>query len=139
MKKISRKETDYSKEQNRIAKGSTIVGDIESQGSFRIEGVLKGSLKTPGKVVLGESGYIEGNIECTDADIEGKFEGNITVKNNLNLKKTSLIDGDVITGRLSVEPGASLNGACTMSETVKNLNENDGKKSKRSKQSQKTA
>lgn len=122
-KKSNGKNQDYSKEQNKIAKGSVLSGDIESEGSFRIEGKLEGTLKTPGKVVVGETGFIDGEVECGDADFEGKFNGTLKVKNNLILKSTCNIEGQVSTGRLSVEPGATLNGSCSMNGSVKSLND----------------
>lgn len=130
------KSKSFSREQNKIAKGTTVVGDIDSQGSFRIEGVLKGSLKTPGKVVVSETGVIEGDIECSDADFEGTFTGNLKVKNNLTLKATTTIDGDVVTGKLAVEPGANLNGTCTMKGkgSLKNINSQNEQGKAKSKQ-----
>ncbi|HLS31709.1 MAG TPA: polymer-forming cytoskeletal protein [Flavobacteriaceae bacterium] len=140
-KKLKRKakgKSDYSKEQNRISQNSVFKGDIESEGSFRIEGTLKGNLKTTGKVVLSESGKIIGDVECSEADIEGSYEGSIVVAENLNLKASANIEGDVITGKLIVEPGANLNGTCTMKEAVKKL-KNEREKKSRSKQKAKPA
>lgn len=120
-KQKSKKGIDYSKEQNKIARGTVIVGDIQSEGSFRIEGKVKGNMKTAGKIVVSETGAIEGEVICGDADFEGSFTGSLVVKNNLILKATCTIEGEVVTGRLSVEPGASLNGTCTMKGAVKTL------------------
>lgn len=137
-RKKAGKAADYSKEQNRISQGSVFCGDIESEGSFRIEGTLKGNLKTSGKVVLSESGKIIGDLECAEADIEGTLEGGIIVKEILNLKSSCDIKGDVITGKLLVEPGANLNGTCTMKGAVKTL-QNEREKESKSKRKTKTA
>lgn len=120
-KKANKKKPDYSKEQNKLAKGTVFTGDIQSEGSFRIEGQLKGTLKTPGKIVVGETGFIDGEIECGHADFEGKFKGKMTIKENLTLKATANIQGEVSTGKLSIEPGATLNGSCSMNGSVKSL------------------
>lgn len=113
--------TDYSKEQNKIALGTKILGDIIAQGEFQIEGTIEGNLKTPGKVVVGKTGFIDGKIECESADVEGKFSGNLMVSETLTLRATSVIEGEVSVGKLAVEPGATFNATCTMKGGVKSL------------------
>ena len=73
-------------ERNVIAKNTIIVGEIKSDGDFRIDGTLEGSIKTSGKVVIGKDGVINGVIICSYADIEGKFSGKLEVKESLSLK-----------------------------------------------------
>lgn len=113
--------TDHSKEQNKIAQGTKILGDIVAKGGVRIEGTLEGTLKTPGKVVVGKTGNILGKLECESADIEGKFSGNLQVSETLILRSTALIEGEVIIGKLSIEPGAVFNATCSMKGGVKTL------------------
>ena len=120
-----------SKQQNKLAEGTELIGDITGSGSFRIEGKLEGTLKTAGKVVLGKTGIIDGQLECENADIEGNFSGKIKVKNTLTLKSSAKIDGEVETRRLSIEPGAEFNASCEMKEQVKSLKNENSKKQKR--------
>lgn len=117
---------DLTKEQNKIAQGTTLKGDIDSQGSFRIEGKVEGNISTVGKIVIGKTGYVEGSIKAEYADIEGKFAGEITINSTLTLRATAIIEGHVITEKLSVEPGAIFNASCKMKSAVKTLN--DGKR-----------
>lgn len=105
--------------QNKIASGTTIIGDIESEGDFRIDGVIKGNFSLTGKVVIGKSGVIEGTLKASNADIEGKVSGKIYVSDILSLRASSVIDGEVETGKLSVEPGASFNATCKMKGAIK--------------------
>lgn len=130
------KNEDYTQqEQNKIAKGSLVTGQIEGEGVFRIEGKLKGNLKTSKKIVIGETGIIEGDVICGDADIEGILKGSLIATNSLNLKSTCSIEGDVTTRKLSVEPGANLNGTCTMKDTSSaNFKDNAGKSKPEQKQ-----
>lgn len=102
--------------QNRINEGTKLKGDISSTGFFRIDGIVEGNVKTPSKVVLGKSGYIKGTLTCENADIEGKFEGNLHVTGTLSLRSTAVIEGDVVVGKLAVEPGATLNASCVMQD-----------------------
>lgn len=132
--KKSRKETSNpSKEQNKISQGTILKGDIEAQGGFRIEGILEGTLTTTGKVVIGKSGSVKGEMKCENADIEGDFSGKLKVNNTLLLKSTAQIDGEVITGKLSIEPGADFNATCAMKSSVKNLNDDRRYKEKEGK------
>ena len=65
---------------NHIAKGTSISGDIETNGDIRIDGVLVGTLKSTGKVVVGSTGSIDGDIICQNSNVSGKVKGKITVK-----------------------------------------------------------
>ena len=112
---------DHSKEQNKIAQGTKIIGDIVAKGGVRIEGTIEGTIKTPGKIVVGKTGNIQGKIECDSADIEGKFMGNLLVADILTLRSTAVIEGEVVTGKLAIEPGAAFNATCAMKGAVKIL------------------
>jgi len=100
--------------QNRINEGTNIKGDIHSKGFFRIDGNIEGNVSTPSKVVLGRTGFIKGTLTCENADIEGKFDGKLDVSGTLSLKSTAHIVGDVVAGKLAVEPGATFNATCAM-------------------------
>ena len=117
-------------ERNIIGKNTSIVGDVISEGDFRIEGKVEGTIKTNGRVIIGGSGSVSGKVECSNADIEGKFSGELIVHNVLSLKATAKISGDVIIGKLSVEPGAEFNATCAMKGAVKELKNGQSKKEK---------
>ena len=89
-------------ERNVVAKNTSIVGDISSEGDFRIDGTLEGNLKTNGRVIIGAEGFIKGKVESTNADIEGKFSGELLVQEVLTIKASANISGEVIIGKLSV-------------------------------------
>ena len=115
-------------ERNVIGKKTSIVGEIHSEGDFRIDGTVEGSIRAEGKVIIGKEGKVKGLIECTNADIEGEVTGDISVSDMLSLKSTAVIYGDVVIGKLTVEPGASFNATCSMKGMVKELNKNGSKK-----------
>jgi cytoskeletal protein CcmA (bactofilin family) len=112
---------ESGKSQNRISHGTTINGDVESDGGFRIDGTINGTLKTPGKVVIGKEGKVDGTLECNNADIEGSFSGKLIVQGLLSLKSTATIKGDVFTEKLAVEPGAIFNATCKMESGIKSI------------------
>jgi len=125
------KETiDYSKNQNKISEGTKIVGDITSKGGFRIEGIVEGNVKTDGRVVVGQSGKVKGTLICDNADFEGEFSGKLDIAGTLTLKSTAKIEGEVLIGKLAVEPGASFNATCSMKGSIKSINkQRNGEKS----------
>ena len=113
--------TNSFSQQNTIAQGTTFNGDLVSEGDFRVEGLINGSLHTSGKVVIGKTGSVEGVLSCKNADVEGKFKGNLIVSGTLSLRASAHIEGDVQIEQLSVEPGATFNASCVMKGSVKEL------------------
>lgn len=101
---------------NMIGKGTSIKGDIRSDGDFRVDGSLHGSIQSNGKIVVGISGNIEGDITCQNADISGQVKATIRVKELLSLKATSKVLGEIYTNKLAIEPGAKFTGTCNMQE-----------------------
>jgi len=114
-------QTNTSSAINMIGNGTIINGDIQSKSDIRIDGILKGSVKTEGKLVVGTSGVVEGDVFCSDADISGEIKAKITVSKLLSLKSTSKLNGDIITNKLSIEPGASFSGSCSMGAVIKDI------------------
>lgn len=130
--KKGRVNLDNTSQQNRIAQGTKIIGDFESKGGFRIDGEIEGTLKTPGKVVVGKSGKIVGTLEGSNADFEGHFSGKLLLSGTLTLKSTAVIDGEVVVNKLAVEPGATFNASCSMKGAVKSLNKGEKAKTEKS-------
>ena len=108
-------------QQNTIAHETVFEGDLKSEGDFRIEGTIKGTLITKGKVVIGNTGLVEGSLNCNNADVEGQIKGKLVVSETLSLRASAHVDGDVQTGKLAVEPGATFNANCQMKDAVKAL------------------
>ena len=102
---------------NLISAGTDIFGDVKSSGDIRIDGSLTGNLNTKGKVVIGPTGKVKGEVICKNSEVAGVIEGRIIVGQLLNLKASCKINGDIITSKLSIEPGALFTGNCKMSDT----------------------
>jgi len=115
------KKTETTAAVNMIGAGTTITGDVISKGDIRVDGTLKGSVNTEGKVVLGREGVIEGDVICKDADISGTIKAKITVSQLLSLKTTAKLNGDIVTNKLSIEPGAAFTGSCSMGAIIKDI------------------
>jgi len=121
-KKTSKQVIDGNSSQNIISQDTKIVGDLSSEGDFRIDGIIEGNIKSTGKIVVGSTGFIKGTLQGTDAYFEGKFSGKLVLSGTLTLKPTAHIEGEVIVGKLSVDPDATFNVKCTMKGSVKEMN-----------------
>ena len=102
---------------NLFGAGTTINGDINSNGDIKISGTLTGNISTKGRVIIGETGKINGEISCKNADILGLVEGSLFVVELLSLKTSANVKGDITVGRISIEPGCKFNGSCKMTDT----------------------
>lgn len=102
---------------NLLGAGTTINGDINSNGDIRINGTLTGNLSTKGRLIIGDTGKIKGEINCKNADILGHVEGKLFASESLSLKATASIIGDITIGRIAIEPGCKFNGTCKMADT----------------------
>jgi len=103
---------------NIIAQGTSVTGDLVSNGDFRIDGVLKGTITASGRIVVGETGEVEGDISCQNADISGSITGNLNVKELAVLKQSSRFNGNIHTVRLTIEAGALFSGQCNMDSAL---------------------
>jgi len=99
---------------NLLGAGTSIKGDIKSNGDFRIDGSLIGSIHSKGKVIIGTTGKVDGEVVCQNADISGEVKALVTVSELLSLKSTSKISGDITTNKLAIEAGARFSGSCNM-------------------------
>jgi len=96
---------------NTLVEGTTVDGNINTESDIRIDGTLKGDLHCGGKAIIGPSGFVEGDITCQSAVIEGQFEGNLAVAEILTLKETAVINGEASYDKLVVHQGAVINAA----------------------------
>jgi cytoskeletal protein CcmA (bactofilin family) len=112
---------------NLISNGTDITGDIKSNGDIRIDGSLTGNLNTRGKVVIGPTGKVKGEVICKNSEVSGLVEGKISVGQLLILKASSRIQGDIVTSKLAIEPGARFSGTCNMSDSEDNGGANNSK------------
>jgi cytoskeletal protein CcmA (bactofilin family) len=106
---------------NLIGAGTVITGDITTNRDMRIDGALSGSINVKGKLVVGASGTIDGEIVCQNADISGTIKGKINVSELLTLKSSAKLVCDISTNKIAIEPGAVFSGSCRMGDTNKEI------------------
>ena len=122
-------ESENTNKINMIGVGTTIEGSISSSENIRFDGNLIGNLNTKGKVFIGQSGKISGEIRCKNCEVEGVVEGKVIVEELLSLRSMSKLYGEIKTGKLAIEPGATFTGKCDMGGK-KELNTEPGPKPK---------
>ncbi len=99
---------------NSIMEGTSIEGEIRSDSNIRIDGRVKGIVNAKGRVIVGQTGTIEGEVVCQSSDVEGTVIGKINCQDLLSLKATAKLQGDINTKKLAIEPGAVFTGNCSM-------------------------
>ena len=104
---------------NIITDGTIIKGDITATGDFRLDGTLEGNIQLNGKLVVGDSGVVNGNVLCQNANIIGTVNGNLSVKELLSLHTSARVHGDILINKLSIEPGAVFSGKCRMIDEIR--------------------
>lgn len=104
---------------NIITSGTVIKGDVTASGDFRLDGTLEGNIQLNGKLVIGDSGVVNGNVLCMNANIIGTVNGNLSVKELLSLHSSARVKGDILINKLSIEPGAIFTGKCNMLDEVR--------------------
>jgi cytoskeletal protein CcmA (bactofilin family) len=114
--------SDSTNALNSLVKGTTVEGTIYSESDIRVDGNIKGNLTCKAKVIVGPTGVIDGEVKCQNAMIEGKIYGKLRVTELLSVKETAEIVGDVVTGKLLVQPGAVFNVTCNMKDVTDNNN-----------------
>ena len=97
-----------------ISNGTILTGDVKSDNDLRIDGTICGNVTSSAKIIVGPTGYVEGNITGQQADITGKVSGDIVVRELLQLREQGDVQGNIHAAKLQIEPTANFNGKCQM-------------------------
>jgi len=109
---------------NTIVVGTVIEGTIDTQNDIRVDGKIEGTLTCAGKLIIGPDGKVEGDANCQNAVIEGLFRGNLNVTDILDVRENASVIGEIKTGKLLVQNGATFNGNCDMGQRIKSIPNN---------------
>lgn len=100
---------------NVIANGTQLEGNVVTNGDIRVDGIVKGHIVSKAKVIVGREGRVEGNITCSNIEIEGHVNAeSLNVSNLISLKATANLLGNIAAGKIAIEPGAEFSGNCKM-------------------------
>lgn len=101
-----------------IAPGTKVIGDVETDGTLRVEGTVEGQIKAAKAVVVGKDGVVTGDIATQDAVIGGRVTGTVVAESRLELQATCVIDGEIRARRVKLDEGGKVNGQVAMGETL---------------------
>ncbi|MBI3804014.1 MAG: polymer-forming cytoskeletal protein [Nitrospirae bacterium] len=97
-----------------MGKNVEIKGNVSFEGSGRIDGKIDGKITVKGSIILGEGAVITSEVEGDTVVVGGRVTGKITAHQKIQLLRSSVFTGDLITPSLLIEDGAQFNGSCQM-------------------------
>ena len=101
-----------------IASGMKIVGDIESTGVVKIEGIVEGAIRGARQLLLGRQGTVHGDIRAHEVVIGGVVVGTIVADERVEIQGTSSVQGDIYTKSIVVLEGGVINGTVRMGDSA---------------------
>lgn len=101
---------------NYLSRDTSFQGTLKTETDIRVDGTFTGTLTTEGKLVIGETGTVQGQLAATEAIISGTVNGLLIARSLLTLKSTARIEGEIFAEKLVVEEGAHFNGKCLMGQ-----------------------
>ena len=93
-----------------VGRGITLSGDITSCEKLSIEGSVEANLINCRALAIAESGLFKGSTSIEEAEVRGRFEGDLTVRKRLLIKSTGRVSGTVRYGQIEIESGGQISG-----------------------------
>jgi cytoskeletal protein CcmA (bactofilin family) len=94
-----------------IGKSVVIKGELSGSEDLYVDGEVEGSIELGGhNLTIGQNGRVRANVNARDVSVQGRVDGNIHAGERLELRKTSIVVGDVRAQRIAIEDGAFLKG-----------------------------
>jgi len=89
---------------------------LKGCGIIRIDGKFSGTIDIEGHIIIGETGFISGEVSADSALVAGTYNGNMRITNTLHMTSTASLSGKIETGKLIIDEGAQLNGTCSVTK-----------------------
>lgn len=99
-----------------LGKSSNFEGNISVEHSLRVDGRVKGDIKSGDTLVVGKEGEVIGNVKVKNLVIGGRVKGTIDAVGKIVLESKSEFRGEMKTSKLVIDEGAIFEGRCSMSE-----------------------
>jgi|SRR3990172_6213583 len=99
-----------------IAAGMRITGDLETNGTLKVDGRIEGSVLGARQLMLGRNGSVKGNVHAGEVVLGGLVDGSIVADERLELQSSAVVNGDIDTKSIVVLEGARINGTVRMQE-----------------------
>lgn len=97
-----------------IAAGTTIVGDIDSEGVVKIEGQIQGTVRAATQLLVAPGALIRGDVHAPEIVAGGEIRGSVHADSRVEIQSGALIDGDITTQRILIAEGGRVNGQISM-------------------------
>jgi cytoskeletal protein CcmA (bactofilin family) len=95
-----------------------VRGDIETEGTLRVDGRLDGSIRRADIVVVGEGATVVGNISAREVIVGGSVQGNVTATTRIELQPSAVVTGDIDAGAIMIQEGCVVQGRLTVTSTA---------------------
>ncbi|MEO8337894.1 MAG: polymer-forming cytoskeletal protein [bacterium] len=92
----------------------TVEGDIDTDGSLRIDGRLNGNIRRADTVVLGAGASMNGDVHAREVIVGGTLTGTVTASERVELQPTAVVTGDIVAQLVLVQEGGVVNGRVQM-------------------------
>lgn len=97
-----------------IGNGTHVNGNLNAEGTLRIDGSVEGEITINGALIIGKNGRVKADIRAKDASIAGEVHGNIFLEGKLELHSTARLYGNVTVAKLIINEGAIFKGQSQM-------------------------
>jgi len=97
-----------------IAAGTTIVGDVVSEGVVKVEGQVEGTIRAAMQLLIAPGAQIRGDVFAREIIAGGEIHGGVHADERVEIQPGALINGDIRTHRIHVADGGRVNGQITM-------------------------
>jgi cytoskeletal protein CcmA (bactofilin family) len=99
-----------------VGPGMKVTGDVETDGTLRIEGIVQGTVRAGKAVVIGKDGVVNGDLLTQDAIIGGRVNGSVIAESRLELQTTCVVEGEIRARRIKLDEGGRVNGTVQIGE-----------------------
>ena len=97
-----------------LSKKFNIVGEIEGNEDMHVEGRFKGSIKITGNILVGPTGVVDANVEAENIIIQGKINGNVLARHQLEIQSMGQLIGDCSAQSIDIKEAAIFEGRSSM-------------------------
>jgi cytoskeletal protein CcmA (bactofilin family) len=94
-----------------VGQGISMSGEINSCARLVVEGSVQANLQACQSMIIAETGLFDGNAAIDDADIYGRFEGDLTVRKRLLIRASGRVSGTISYGQIEIEAGGTIAGS----------------------------
>ena len=99
-----------------LGKGAEMTGEISFTNGLRVEGIIKGKVRSDATLEIGPGGIVEAEVTVRKIIVNGEFHGTIRASDRVEIHKDGKVIGDIYSPCLIIDAGAVFDGRCNMSE-----------------------